>query len=576
MKTHLFQNSIYTRFLSQLLLLVLIPISLVIIVFFYIYQQDHDSRYELNTSVSNSVITNINSNLEFTSRTTQSLLSSSDLISFLQNSYNMENDYDNYVSSIQNYVQATINVDPRSDISIYAANPSIPMSMDVFYHLADISGLEPIADFLSSNDIERWYDSSDFSGLSSPYLFSTDGSFVYMRKAYDFRKNFLGLIVLSIPEKYFLSYDTENESAVISRDHMRIINLTGEALPKDVLSEITSLQKTQMHLGSYLVTCEKTEDFPFAVTVVTKDSGYRLFLGIFIIALGAFALLCILLCLRNIKQMVRQMHLCLSAMDKSINNNYQTRVPVIGNNEIAHICRHINVLLDQAEDLTRQNVLKETSNKESRLIALQHQINPHFIYNTMEVFSSKMKLYGHYETSDAMIAFANIFRYNISTNDTLVMLREEITQIQNYMYIQKLRYPMLTLHINIPEPLNSACIPKFTFQPLIENAISHGITDSGQPLDITVEVRRSGDSLSFRLSDNGAGIPEEKLREINASLRSDPPSPGISSDGHSVGLKNVNTRLVLYFGKDSHLILNSLPGKGTFVSFSIPCTLNRE
>lgn len=575
MKTHLFCNSIYTRFLSQLLLLVLIPISLVIVVFFYIYQQNRDSRYELNTRVNRSVITNINSNLEFTSRTTQSLLSSSELIYFLQNSYSMENDYDNYISSIQNYVQATINADPRSDIYIYANNPSIPMSMDVFYHLNDISDLAPISDFLSSNDIDRWYSEADFTSLNNPYLFSTDNTFIYVRKAYDFRKNFLGLIVFSIPEKYFLSFNSENESAVISQGNLRIINLTGDTLSEETLTKITSSQNSQERFGNYLVTCEKPEDFPFTITIVTKDSSYRLFLSIFIIALGGFALLSIFLCLRNIKQMVQQMHLCLSAMDKSINNNYQTRVPVIGNSEIAHICQHINVLLDQAEELTRQNVLKETSNKESRLIALQHQINPHFIYNTMEVFSSKMKLYGHYETSDAMIAFANIFRYNISTNDTLVTLREEIRQIQNYMHIQKLRFPLLTLNIDIPEELFTAQIPKFTFQPLIENAISHGITDSGQPLDIRVTARQTDHTLSFCISDNGAGIPEQKLNAINASLGAEALSPNISSDGRSVGLKNVNTRLVLYFGNDSHLILTSAPENGTSVSFSIPHTSDR-
>lgn len=576
MKTFSSHKSIYTRFLSQLLLLALIPISLVIIIFFYIHQQNHASSYELNTSVSNSVITNINSNLEFTSRTTHSLLSSSNLTSFLQNNYNMASSYDTYISSIQNYIQATINANPRSDLYIYASNPSIPMSIDVFYHLSDISELQPISDFLSSKDIDRWYSESDFSGICSPYLFTTDDSFIYLRKAYDFRKNFLGLIVFSIPEKYILSFDTANQSTVISQDHLRIINLTGETLPSETLDKITASPKSPARIGNYLITCDSAQDFPFTIIVVTKESGYQLLLSLFLIALGLFALLSILLCLKNLKQMVQQMHQCLAAMDTSINNNYQTRVPVNGDTEVAHICRHINLLLDQAEDLARQNVLKETSNKESRLIALQHQINPHFIYNTMEVFSSKMKLYGHYETSDAMIAFANIFRYNISTNDTLVTLREEVIQIQNYLSIQVLRYPMLTLYIDIPEDLFPAQIPKFTLQPLVENAISHGITDSLHPLDIHVHARRSDEQLSICISDNGAGISPEKLKALNVLLHTDPVSASIASDGRSIGLRNVNTRLGLYFGNDSFLTLNSLPGKGTSVSFVIPYRIFSE
>ena len=111
----------------------------------------------------------------------------------------MEKDYKNYISSIQNYVQATINADPRSDIYIYMDNSSIPMGIDVFYHLSDISSEPPIADFINTNETERWFCESDFSTISNPYLFSTKDCFVYVRKAYDFRKNFLGLIVFSFP-----------------------------------------------------------------------------------------------------------------------------------------------------------------------------------------------------------------------------------------------------------------------------------------------------------------------------------------------------------------------------------------
>lgn len=117
MKNHSFWDSIYTKFLLRLLFLAFIPIVLVISIFFYMNQQNNaGAKYELNDRVTGSIIANINNNREFTTRTTQSLLSSSELISFLNNSYSMERDYDNYISSIQNYLQATINADSRSDI----------------------------------------------------------------------------------------------------------------------------------------------------------------------------------------------------------------------------------------------------------------------------------------------------------------------------------------------------------------------------------------------------------------------------------------------------------------------------
>ena len=569
MKTHSFWDSIYTKFLLQLLLLALIPITLVIVIFFYVDRRDNAAaKYELNASVTNSIVANINNNLEFTARTTQSLLSSSDLISFLNNEYSMETDYNNYISSIQNYVQATINADPRSDIYIYMANSSIPMSMDVFYHLSDISSETPIADFMSANGVERWFCESDFSGISNPYLFSTENCFTYVRKAYDFRKNFLGLIVFSIPENYVLSYESGDEGTVIANGYNRTINLTGDTLPEEILSKIQTPETSASQIDGYLITWKAPENFPITIITITKDTNNNYFLAIFLLSLGFFAILAISFCIRNLRQMVLQMNKCLSAMDDSISNNYKTRVPVSGNNEISHICKRVNLLLTQAAELSRQNVLKETSNKESRLIALQHQINPHFIYNTMEVFSSKMKLYGHYEESDGLVAFANIFRYNISTDDALVELQKELKQLQNYLYIQKLRHPLLDFQCDIPRELYHALLPKFTFQPIIENALSHGITDSSHELTITVTVQKEQDMLLFALKDNGAGIPADKLSELNAILHTN--TPDISSDGHSVGLKNVNTRLELYFGKDSRLTLTSIYGKETCVSFRIP------
>ena len=317
--------------------------------------------------------------------------------------------------------------------------------MDIFYHLSDIAKVGTITDFLDSNSIDCWLCGTDFPDSSNPYLFPVEDRFIYLRKAYDFKKNFLGLIVFSIPENYFLSFDSQNEGTVIAKDHTRIINLTGDILSEGELSAIVSAPEARTQIDSWLVARENPENFPFTVITVTQYTNYEQLLLIFLLILVCFAFFSILLCMKNIRQIVSQMNQCLSAMNTSISNNYKTRIPVTGNNEISDICRQINLLLNQAAELSKQNIRKETSNKESRLIALQHQINPHFIYNTMEVFSSKMKLYGHYDESDAMVAFANIFRYNISTNDSLVMIREELQQSQNYLNIQKLRYPSVKL-----------------------------------------------------------------------------------------------------------------------------------
>ena len=124
------------------------------------------------------------------------------------------------------------------------------------------------------------------------------------------------------------------------------------------------------------------------------------------------------------------------------------------------------------------------------------------------------------------------------------------------------------------EEIYQTLIPKFTFQPIIENAISHGITDSRHTLNITATAKKEQNSLLIMFKDDGVGIPADKLLQLNAALHPDSPSPVILSDGHSVGLKNVNARLELYFGKESRLTITSIPGKETCVFFSIPLMCN--
>ncbi|MBO5303381.1 MAG: histidine kinase [Lachnospiraceae bacterium] len=568
MKKHAFFDSIYTSFLIRLLLLTFIPIALVGIILSYNSYQDRQNRkFEPNQQVNASVVHNIHTNMEYTSATTQALLSNNTFTAFLKNNFSIEKDYTTYNTTIQSYVDATIQANAHSDTFIYVKNNTIPMSMDVFYHLSDIENVDVIADFLASDAIECWLCRQNFKDISNPYLFPVENRFIYLRKAYDYKKSFLGILAFSIPESSFLSFDAQNKGTVLSSGHQRIINLSGEDLDADTLSSICAMQTAQAQFGSYLTAKETTENFPFSIITVTKYTNYGQLLILFLLLLICFAFISIILSLRSIKQIVAQMHNCLTAMDTSISNNYSTRIPVTGKNEISNICQRINLLLNQASDLAEQNIRKETSNKENRLIALQHQINPHFIYNTMEVFSSKMKLYGHYDESDAMVAFANIFRYNISTNDALVTLREELGQVRNYFDIQKLRYPLLSLEEELDPALFFALLPKFTLQPIIENAITHGISSASQTLAITISARKEKDMLFISIKDNGHGMLPKELDTLQKKLSS---TENITTDGHSVGLKNVNTRLILYFGNSARLSIDSRYQEYTTVSFCIP------
>jgi sensor histidine kinase YesM len=227
--------------------------------------------------------------------------------------------------------------------------------------------------------------------------------------------------------------------------------------------------------------------------------------------------------------------------------------------------------LDEASLLFDKNLKQEIANKEAQFIALQHQINPHFIYNTMEVFSSKMEIYGHYEESEAMTAFADMFRYNINKTLRVARVSEEIAQAKSYIDIQKLRCPNLELIIQVSEELAEQKIIRFIFQPLIENCISHGIANPKDALKIQISAyyMNNNSEIAFTVCDYGRGIPAAKLDEINRALQQPPADGTISSGGSSIGLYNINRRLKLFYGDEYCLQISSSLNEWTLVSFKI-------
>jgi hypothetical protein len=339
---------------------------------------------------------------------------------------------------------------------------------------------------------------------------------VYIRKIYNETDEFLGLMTFSIPERYFFSYKDINATNVISYKKIKIINMTDYTFTNDQIALICQNEETYGYYGFAQVYRSRVPGFPFPVTVAGPGAGsYSQIRVITLLAIILFISAAFIL-LREIRKIVK----------------------------------------------------KEIAGKQAQIIALQHQINPHFIYNTMEVFSSKMKIYGHYSESDAMVAFARIFRYNVNTKDDLVPVREEILQANNYVSIQNLSYPLLRLETDIPEDVLNERMLRFVFQPLIENSILHSGYERDQAIRVIISARLNGGNIIFTVADNGKGLPQEAYDKINASLTGEQEKNVIETVGKSLGLKNINTRLRLFYGGVHGLAIKRV-GEDNCVSFTI-------
>lgn len=206
----------------------------------------------------------------------------------------------------------------------------------------------------------------------------------------------------------------------------------------------------------------------------------------------------------------------------------------------------------------------------AQLQALQYQINPHFLYNTLQAINYEILTLSNGVQTNANLMLedlADIMRYSLSTGEHLVMLSAELENCKKYINIQRNRYENpIPVTWKIDNSLNTALIIPLILQPLIENAITHGIKSKPDNGQIWISIELIGSNIRFRVFDNGIGIDAAQLTKLNESLRTD----HIEYTSSHIGLPNCNQRLILYYGKDSALRIQSKPGVGTLVSFIIP------
>lgn len=215
--------------------------------------------------------------------------------------------------------------------------------------------------------------------------------------------------------------------------------------------------------------------------------------------------------------------------------------------------------------------------KEAELNSLQNQINPHFLYNTLESIRGAALYHGITEIAAMSKALSLLFRYSISER-VLVTIREELQHLENYLSIQNFRYEnRFELQYNIPPELMDYKILKLTLQPLIENSIKHGLEMKLGKGTISIEVLVLDSNIKIIISDDGLGIPPKKLEELNRSLTNEKYQAGIEGDrsGTGIGVINVNSRIKLYFGDQYGLKFREAL-VGTIVEITLPAVSENQ
>jgi two-component system, sensor histidine kinase YesM len=252
--------------------------------------------------------------------------------------------------------------------------------------------------------------------------------------------------------------------------------------------------------------------------------------------------------------------------------NFNVDVPVNSSDEVGILAKSFNSMVQQINSLIKQNFQIKLQQKEAELYALQSQINPHFMYNTLETVGMAVEE-GEDDTVVEMVSrLGRMLRFSISNKQKMVTIEQEVQHIKDYLTIQKFRFEErieFTIHEGIDA--KKYYTPKFILQPIVENAIKHGLEVS-QDFKIDIFITTTGnvstkkEEVLFRVADNGPGIPEEVVSDLKSYLESDP----LARRDSRFGLINVHGRLIMMFGEGYGLQINSEMNRGTEVIISIP------
>lgn len=265
-------------------------------------------------------------------------------------------------------------------------------------------------------------------------------------------------------------------------------------------------------------------------------------------------------------------------MSKGANHSLSNRMTVARKNEIGVLAQQINILLDEIETLTderiqsRSNMYEmELAKKRAELSALQSQINPHFLYNTLE----NLRGYGYLLESKEIVEITNslsfIMRYCIKGSE-MVTVQDELTCTQKYLNIISIRFgDRIRFHFEIDPKILATEIPRFILQPIVENAIYHGLESKSSGGELWIKGCHRGDYLFLIVEDNGVGMNEAILKSLQNALISTNSQDTIQTFGErSIGLININNRLRGLYGPEYCLTIDSAENRGTTVIAQMP------
>lgn len=255
------------------------------------------------------------------------------------------------------------------------------------------------------------------------------------------------------------------------------------------------------------------------------------------------------------------------AIEKFSGGDFEQQVDVTTDDEVGEVAKCFNRMVGDIRTLINENYVITLQEKESELAALQAQINPHFLYNTLDSLYWQATDAGNEEIAEDILALSQLFRLLLNQGKSDVTVGQEIELISRYLQIQKVRFEKrLNYEILVEEDIRRVKMPKLILQPFVENAIVHGFENVSIPCRLTVTGKREGDFVRFEVSDTGIGMRQDQIDAIWEKENEQYAKQRIGR----YAIKNIRERLQLKYKDDFKLQIKSRVGHGTTVILMIP------
>lgn len=504
-----------------------------------------------------------------------------------------------YYSVIKNTDLAVDTMDAEMNL-LYEANKDNLISIACYTNDGRLVAAAPVATEKENPDItnQKWFinamDQMENIHFSTPHvqnLFDNTSYRYYwvvsLSRAVELTDNgnsTLGMLLVDMNyssiEQLFQKANTDNSS-----EYLYLMDSNGEIIyhPKQKLIYTSLFEENNLEAAGYqdgshqevfngekrLITVKTVSYTGWKIVSVIPMSSFNMGLygtRMFVIMLVALLILATIILNQLVSaSIVKPLQKLNGSIKEWEAGNLSPDIYVGGTVEVEHLGKTLRATVEQLQQLMQDIVVEQEEKRKSELDALQSQINPHFLYNTLDSIVWMIEGERHEDAVFMITQLASLFRISLSRGKTIISIEDEIKHARNYMNIQKIRYKnIFTVDFRIEEEILPYCTVKLIIQPLLENAIYYGVECMDGDGEIVIRGYRKGEDIYIEVCDNGMGMTQETVDQLLTE------NNRVRKHGSGVGLINVHNRIKLRFGSPYGLEIESRPDEGTAVRIHLP------